>query len=329
MKRSALWFVLALTALPLAAGSQEAGLKQLPARIELLAVPSVTLSDRHFLLGEGNATAVTVTGELRVAQGSGRLPVVVMLHGSGGHGANTDVWARELNALGISTFAIDSLSGRGLTRVATDQSLLGRLNMIVDAYGALDVLARHPRVDPRRIVLMGFSRGGQGALYASLKRFNAMWNKSGIEYAAHIAFYADCMTTYREETDITAHPVRAFHGGADDLSPASTCEAYVQRLKAAGHDAEFVEYPNAGHGFDDPLRSTTQKVSKGVQTVRNCRIREQSPGELINQATHAVFTYGDSCVEIDPKTGYDPAAAQQAHRTVTQFLVRAVQAKAR
>ena len=54
--------------------------------------------------------------------------------------------------------------------------VLGRLNFILDIYRALDILAKHPRVDPQRIALMGFSRGGQAVLYASLKRFKEMWN---------------------------------------------------------------------------------------------------------------------------------------------------------
>src|SRR3981081_4878621 len=77
--------------------------------------------------------------------------------------------------MGISTFVIDGFTGRGLTSVNTDQASLGRLNFILDIYRALDILAKHPRVDPERIALMGFSRGGQAALYASLRRSHKMW----------------------------------------------------------------------------------------------------------------------------------------------------------
>ena len=169
--------------------------KQIAARVELHAIPSLTLTDQQFLAGDANGKAVTVSGELRIAQGQGRLPVVVLVHGSGGMGPNIESWAREINAMGISTFALDGFTGRGLVSVNMDQALLGRLAFTLDAYRMLEVLAKHPRVDPGRVVLMGFSRGGQGALFASLKRFHQMWNKSGIEFAAYIPFYPDCMTT--------------------------------------------------------------------------------------------------------------------------------------
>src|SRR4029079_8523101 len=126
--------------------------------------------------------------ELRIAQGIGKLPAVVLMHGSGGVRPVMEGWKRPLNSMGISTFVIDGLSGRGLTSVNQDQAKLGRLNFILDIFGALEILARHPRVDPERIVLMGFSRGGQAALYASLKRFNEMWNRSGAQFAAYIPF---------------------------------------------------------------------------------------------------------------------------------------------
>ena len=123
------------------------------------------------------------------------------MHGSSGVGATIEAWVHEFNAMGISTFVIDGFTGRGLTAVGPNQALLGRLNLIVDIYRSLEILAKHPRVDPDRIVLMGFSRGGQAALYASLDRFNKLWNKSGVQFAAYIPFYPDCSTTYPNDTE--------------------------------------------------------------------------------------------------------------------------------
>ncbi len=154
--------------------------KEIASRVELHAIPTLTLSDQQFLTGDANGKPVTVAGEFRIAQGTGRLPVVVLMHGSSGVGPNIEPWVHQFNAMGISTFVIDGFSGRGLTAVGPNQALLGRLNLILDIYRSLDILAKHPRVDPDRIVLMGFSRGGQAALYASLDRFNRLWNKSGV-----------------------------------------------------------------------------------------------------------------------------------------------------
>jgi dienelactone hydrolase len=134
--------------------------KEIAARTELHQIQTLTLSDQQFLKGDIGGKP-TISGQLRIAQGAGRLPVVVLQHGSSGYAANIDVWSRELNELGISTFAIDAFTGRGLTEVNTNQALLGRLNLILDICRALDVLASHPRVDTARIGLMGFSRGGR------------------------------------------------------------------------------------------------------------------------------------------------------------------------
>jgi dienelactone hydrolase len=256
---------------------------------------------------------------LRITAGSGRLPVVVLQHGSGGMAANIDLWERELNAMGVSTFALDGFTGRGLIQVNTDQTLLGRLNFILDIYRSLDVLTKHPRVDPERIVLMGFSRGGQATLYASLQRFNKMWNRSGAEFAAYIPFYPDCATTYISDTDVADRPIRIFGGMPDDYNPIGLCKAYVERLKAAGRDVQVTEYPNAPHAFDIPLLPPTLVVTGG-QTVRHCVIREEPAGLLIEASTKQPFTYKDPCVELNPHVGFDPAATEAAKISVKQFL---------
>jgi dienelactone hydrolase len=294
--------------------------KEIAARVELHAFPSLTLSDQQFLSGDASGKPVTMTGEFRIAQGSGRLPVVILMHGSGGIGANIEPWTRTFNAMGVSTFAIDGFTGRGLTAVSTNQASLGRLNFILDIYRALELLAKHPRVDPDRIALMGFSRGGQAALYASLTRFNKLWNKSGVQFAAYIPFYPDCATSYAGETDVAERPIRIFHGMPDDYNPVASCKPYIRRLRETGRDVALTEYPDAQHGFDTPLNLGAVVEATGAQTVRGCRIREAEGGVLLNVSTQQPFSYKDDCVQLNPHVGGNAAATQAARLAVTDFV---------
>jgi dienelactone hydrolase len=94
-----------------------------------------------------------------------------------------------------------------------DQSQLGRLNMVVDAYRALELLAKDVRIDPNRIAVMGFSRGGQSALYSAMTRlYQAKGPANNLRFAAHIAVYPDCLTAYRNDTDVGGIPIRMLHG---------------------------------------------------------------------------------------------------------------------
>jgi dienelactone hydrolase len=295
--------------------------KEVASRIEIYAIPSVTISDQQFLTGDANGKQVTVAGEFRIAQGSGRLPVVVMMHGSGGVSGVSEAWVHQFNSMGISTFVLDSFSGRGLTSTSTNQALLGRLNFIVDIFHALEILAKHPRVDPDRIVLMGFSRGGQAALYAGMNRFQKLWNKSGAQFAGYIPFYPDCATTYNTDTDVTDRPIRIFHGTPDDYNPVASCKAYVARLKEAGRDVVLTEYPDSPHGFDSGLFGfNASLVSPNAQTVRNCHIKEGEGGQLMNADTQQPFSYKDACVELSPHVGGNPDTAREARKAVAEFL---------
>jgi dienelactone hydrolase len=313
----------ALAANPITA--QEFSSKQIAPRTELYQIPTLTLSDQQFLTGNAAGIPVTIVGQLRIAQGSGRLPVVVLQHASSGYDARIDVWSRELNELGISTFALDGFTARGLTDINDNQALLGRTNLILDIYRALDVLVTHPRVDPARIALMGFSRGAQATLYASLKRFHQLWNKSGVEFAAYVPFYPDCMTTFLTDTDVADRPIRIFGGTQDDYNPIAACKAYVERLRAAGRDVEVTEYPNASHSFDNPLGAQPAKVQPTFESVRNCKIREDTDGLLINTDTRQPFSYKDACVVHGPHTGYDPVATQEAKRAVKELFKKVFQ----
>src|SRR5258708_34978379 len=84
--------------------------KQIAARTELHQIQTLTLSDQQILNGDTGGKPVTITGQLRIAQGSGRLPVAVLQHASGGYPANTDVLSRELKSLGITTHSLHTVT---------------------------------------------------------------------------------------------------------------------------------------------------------------------------------------------------------------------------
>jgi dienelactone hydrolase len=290
-------------------------------RIETIPIQTLTISDEQFLKGDASGRPTTISGTLRVARGSGRLPLVILVHGSGGIEENIAAWEKIFASMGISTFAIDSFTGRGIVSTVADQSQLGRLNMVLDLYRSLAVLAADPRIDPDRIAVMGFSRGGQATLYAALKRFQKMWNPSGIDPAVYIALYAPCITTYIDDTRVTDHPIRIFHGRSDDWVEIAPCRAYFERLKRTAKDVQMIEFANTWHAYDYPSLPSHPAVVPYAQTT-HCVLKEESVGTIINMATHEPFTYADDCLGKGAHVAYSAKATRATEEAVRILLER-------
>jgi dienelactone hydrolase len=288
---------------------------------ETILIQTLTLSDEQFLKGDSFARPTLISGNLRVAQGSGRLPLVILVHGSGGIEENITHWEKVFAGMGISTFAMDSFSGRGIVSTVSDQSQLGRLNMILDLYRSLGVLAADPRIDPARIAVMGFSRGGQATLYASLRRFHKMWNTSGIDPAAYIALYAPCVTTYIDDTEVSDHPIRIFHGKSDDWVEVAPCRAYVERLKRTAKDVQMTEFPNAWHAFDYPSLPARPAMVPYAQTT-HCVLKEEPVGVIVNTATQKPFTFADKCLGKGAHVAYSASATHGTEEALKTLLER-------
>jgi dienelactone hydrolase len=303
-----------------APASTEPLAKDLAARTEAIPVPTLTISDEQFLKGDSYGKPITIAGVLRVAQGSGRLPLVILIPGSGGFSPTLDVWSRQFLEMGISTFAMDSFAGRGIVSTNTDQSQLGRLNMILDVYRSLAALASHPRVDPNRIAVMGFSRGAQASLYASLKRFQKTWNLGGIEPAAYIALYPPCITTYIDDTDVSEHPIRMFHGISDDYVEIGPCRDYFARLQKTAKDVRMTEFPDTWHAYDGLQLPATPIVAQNSQTT-HCVLKEEPLGTIINIETHMPFSYADRCLGRNPHVAYSATSTRATEDAVKSLLL--------
>ena len=281
---------------------------------------SLTLSDAQFLTGMKDGQVVMIWGDLRLPEtGDKRLPAVILAHGSGGLGAHEERWADELNAMGVAAFLLDSFSGRGIGETAVDQSRLSLGAMVVDAYRALELLSTHPRLDPSRIALMGFSRGGYVSLYASLVRFQRMHGPADVEFAAYLAFYPFCNATFIDDEQVSNRPIRIFQGTADDYTPIGPCRQYAERLRRAGKDVQLSEYPGAQHGFDSPSRAPSSYLPLVVNPSR-CFFVEQTPGVMVHRDSGRPVDFQDACFTRGATVGYDARAHADATRSVKALL---------
>jgi len=304
-------------AVPVAAHAQGSSW---PGRIEILPVRSQTLPLDGFLRGDKAGPDVLLGGELRLPFGvSGRVPAVVLIHGSGGIGSGPDMWAHILNEAGIAAFILDSFSGRNIVSTVEDQDQLNSLSMTLDAYRALDALAAHPRIRADRIAVWGFSKGAVPAVYSAVERFRASFGNQN-RFAAHVGFYTPCNIAYDGDAAMGGVPIRLYHGSSDDYVNPAACRTLVSRLKPAGVDIALTEYADSQHGFDSPTSPPLLAVPK-AQSTRNCRLKEGPNGALVDADTGQLYELKTApCVAIGAHVGHNAQATEAVRADVMAFL---------
>jgi len=232
------------------------------------------------------------------------------MHGCGGLGNAEAGWVEPLTRAGYATFVLDSLTGRGLNEVCTDGRALISLQRMPDAYGGLRILATHPRLDARRLALMGFSHEGGATLGASTRwaqdRYAA---QSGAAFKVFLPFYpANCGTVFPERMSLAA-PLRIHVGELDDWTPAGPCRELVDALRSSGQDAEITVYAGAYHSFDNVGRRMVWLPN--VDSAAGCRVEAISILGPVHDANAA-----RGCLHKGATLGWSPAATEQARRNV-------------
>lgn len=275
----------------------------------------------------------TAIGQLMLpAGGAGKVPAVLLVHGSGGvYRELADFWGRRLNEQGIAVFIIDIFGARGVSSTADDQSLVPFSADLADEFAALQLLASHPRIDRERIAVMGFSRGGIAAWRAAVNRIAAGLSSDGLRFAAHIPMYSGGCTGI---TSVTVKPgvfgpapVLWIHGDEDDYTYASDCQDFAQRIRATGTPTEFILLPGARHKFDldDGRRHQLPFVQKTRQgcplefDVDALTFRDRRSGAAIAAAEVGAFSKAN-CAATGATVEGDRKAREAAARAVDGFL---------
>jgi dienelactone hydrolase len=258
-----------------------------------------------------NPGAVNLTGELLFPEGSGPFPAVVLVHGCAGNRFVEPAWGPFLRKAGYATFNVDSLRGRDLNEVCTQPFALNPLQRVPDAYGALRFLAANPKIDAKRIALMGFSHGGIVTMLASTAWAKETFSPAGQpSFRAFFPFYPYCNPVFPERNRVSA-PVRIHTGAADDWTPAKPCAELAASLKASGQDVAITVYPDAYHSFD---QARSHQYLPAVVNGADCFV--QMPSILGPLAPASIA----NCVKKGATVGDSPSAAEQARKNVQAQL---------
>jgi dienelactone hydrolase len=239
--------------------------------------------DKVSLPREHRGKQVTITGDLYLPKGTTKVPAMVVHHGSGGVAERERTYAREIVKLGVAALVLDSFKGRGVANTVQDQSAVTNNEMLDDAFAALKTLANHPRIDGKRVGIVGFSKGGTVALLAAHEKRASRALPADLRFALHVPFYPSCSTQHYKPKS-TGAPIYLLLGGADTYVGVVPCQEYAAVLKAEGARVTVTVYPGAPHGFDS---GNAYKIAKG-ENYSKCIFAEQSDGtwkERISGAT--------------------------------------------
>ena len=187
---------------------------------------------------------------------SGKLPLVLYLHGSGGLGDDnqkqmgfgnifgTRVWALPENQRLFSCYVVVPQTDRGWNRYAppsAGDTIAKAIPGLGDgarlALEVVDALCREFTIDKRRIYVTGQSMGGAGT-----------WNV--ITYRPHFfaAAVICCGSISTEDGSGSIDtPLWNFHGDSDKTVPVSTSRARMAARRKAGGHPLYTEYAGVDH----------------------------------------------------------------------------------
>jgi predicted peptidase len=187
---------------------------------------------------------------------SGKLPLVIYLHGSGGLGDDnlkqlgfgnifgTRVWLLPENQKTFPCYVLVPQTDRGWNRYDLSQESEGPAKVLPGlgdgsrlALEIVDALCHEFPIDGRRIYVMGQSMGGAGT-------WNVITNRPHFFAAAVIC----CGSVSAEDgTGSIDTPLWNFHGDSDQTVPVSASRNRIAARRKAGGHPLYTEYPGVDH----------------------------------------------------------------------------------
>jgi carboxymethylenebutenolidase len=190
----------------------------------------------------------TVSGVLYApaAKANAKLPAIVVIHEWWGLNDWVKQQAEELAAQGYETLAVDLYRGKVATTRDEAHELMSGLpasRAIRDLKAAVAYLKSQPNVNPEKIGAIGWCMGGG---------YSAQLAVAEPTLAADVVNYGPLPESDSDAKAIHAKMLGNF-GGKDQGIPAEAVHRFEEQMKANGNPVDFKIYPDAGHGFQNPI----------------------------------------------------------------------------
>jgi predicted peptidase len=207
-------------------------------------------------------------------QATGRLPLMLYLHGSGGLGDDnlkqlqfnnifgSRLWLLPEHQRRFPCYVLAPQTDRGWIRYDLSQKPAKELPGFGDgnrlALEIVDKLRREFAIDEGRIYVAGNSMGGAGV-------WNMLANRPNFFAAAVICCGAESPD---DGTGSIATPLWDFHGDSDEVVPVATARDRIAARRKAGGRPIYTEYPGIDHNGATGLAFTEPALPKWVFSQR-------------------------------------------------------------
>jgi dienelactone hydrolase len=207
---------------------------------------------------------------------SGKRPGVLVVHEWWGHNEYARSRAAQLAEQGYTVLAVD-MFGKG--RKTDHPKEAGAFAAEVRKNfpearkrfeAALDLLRKHPTVDPERIGAVGYCFGGGIVLEMA---------RDGLDLAGVVSVHGTLSTERPASAKTLKTAILVQTGGADPMVPPDQIADFAREMAAAGADWTLVSYPGALHAFSNPAATELGK-RHGIPVAYDAAADRQSWNEL-------------------------------------------------
>jgi len=183
------------------------------------------------------------------AKENAKLPAIVVIQEWWGLNDWVKQQASDLAAQGYETLAVDLYRGKVATTRDEAHELMNGLppeRAMRDLKAAVAYLKSQPNVNPDRIGAIGWCMGGG---------YSAQLAVAEPTLVAAVVNYGQLPDSSADTSAIKAKMLGNF-GGKDQGIPPDAVNKFADQMKAAGNPVDFKIYPDAGHGFQNPVNKS-------------------------------------------------------------------------